>query len=41
MGQSSTTTREIPPREITPAPATTYTPEPEVQQFNQPIRGLW
>lgn len=42
MGQSSTTTREIPAREITPAPATTYTPVPEVQQeYNQPIRGLW
>lgn len=40
LKQSSSTTREIPRREITPAP--TYTPQPEVQQqYNQPIRGLW
>lgn len=39
MGQSSSPPREIPPREITPAP--TYTPQPEVQQYNQPVRGLW
>lgn len=41
MEQSSKTTREIPPREITAPPATTYTPEPQVEQYNQPIRGLW
>lgn len=42
MGQSGTTTREIPPREIISTPAPTYTPQPEVQQqYNQPIRGLW
>ncbi|MGI0479988.1 hypothetical protein ACN4EE_04280 [Geminocystis sp. CENA526] len=28
-----------PVREVAPAP--TYTPQPEVQQFNQPVRGLW
>lgn len=42
MGQSSSTTREIPRREIISAPAPTYTPQPQVeQQYNQPIRGLW
>jgi len=42
MEQSSSTTREIPPREIISTPAPTFTPQPEVQQqYNQPIRGLW
>lgn len=42
MGQSSSTTRQIPPREIISTPAPTYTPQPEVQQqYNQPVRGLW
>ncbi|BAQ64768.1 hypothetical protein [Geminocystis sp. NIES-3709] len=40
MEKSSTTTREIPPREVM-APTNTYTPEPQVEQYNQPVRGLW
>ncbi|WP_373478772.1 hypothetical protein [Geminocystis sp.] len=37
---SSTTTREIPARPVMQS-APTYTPQPEVQEYNQPIRGLW
>jgi CobQ-like glutamine amidotransferase family enzyme len=40
LNTARTTTTEIPPRAET-APATTYTPQPQVEQYNQPIRGLW
>jgi hypothetical protein len=40
LNTPSTTTREIPARAET-APVTTYTPQPQVEQYNQPIRGLW
>lgn len=36
----TTTTAEIPPR-AQAAPPTTYTPQPEVEQYNEPVRGLW
>jgi hypothetical protein len=40
LNTPSTTTTEIPPRAET-APATSYTPQPQVEQYEQPIRGLW
>ncbi|BAQ63022.1 hypothetical protein GM3708_3428 [Geminocystis sp. NIES-3708] len=38
LNSSRSTTTAIPPRVQTES---TYTPQPQVEQYNQPIRGLW
>ncbi|MBL1209316.1 hypothetical protein [Geminocystis sp. GBBB08] len=39
--KSTPSTATIAPRPVTTTPSTTYTPQPQMQQYNQPIRGLW
>lgn len=40
INSSRSMTREIPPRTEV-RQETTFTPAPQVEQYNQPIRGLW